>query len=99
MATQYRELFAMLSRHRVEYVVIGGVAMVLHGAPINTLDVDIVYLRSDENNERLLAALDELDAHFNDLTGRRLRVGKSSLALPGPKLLRTSLGPAPTGRI
>lgn len=92
MATRFRELLTVLARHRVDHVIIGGVAMVLHGAPISTLDVDVVYRRSDENIDRLLTALDELDAHFHDLSGRRLRATKSLLDLPSPKLLRTSLG-------
>lgn len=92
MATRFHELLAVLARHGVDHVVIGGVAMVLHGAPINTLDIDIVYRRTDENIDRLLRALEEIDAHFDDLTGRRLRATASLLRLPSPKLLKTKLG-------
>jgi hypothetical protein len=74
-------------------VVVGGVAAVLNGAPISTLDLDIVHARSEENLDRLLAALTELDARYRDLTGRVLRPERSALAGDGHHLLITSYGP------
>jgi len=51
-----------LHNHRVEYVVIGGFAGDLLGAPLNTNDLDICYERTAENMHRLAAALLELRA-------------------------------------
>ena len=59
---EHLELLRGVHRHGVEYVVVGGLAAVLQGAPVTTLDVDIVYARSEENVGRLEAALTELDA-------------------------------------
>ena len=42
---------------KVEYVLIGGAAMMLHGAAYVTRDVDICYARSASNVEALVAAL------------------------------------------
>ena len=56
------ELFASLDRRRVRYVLIGGLAAVLHGSPLPTIDADICPLKDRDNLERLAAALDELDA-------------------------------------
>ncbi len=53
----FAELF---ERHGVEYVVIGGMAEVLHGGLRPTYDVDLCYRRSPENLKRLAAALREL---------------------------------------
>lgn len=39
---------ALLDAH-VEFIVIGGLAAVLHGAPLVTADVDIVHRKSPEN--------------------------------------------------
>lgn len=89
--TQYLELLRLLHRHGVEYVVVGGLAAVLQGAPITTLDVDVVYDRSEENVERLEAALTELDARVRT-DPRGLRVDRSHLRSAGHKLLRTKLG-------
>lgn len=55
-------IIAALGRHDVEYVLIGGVASVLHGAPTVTTDLDIVPERSDANIGRLIACLQGLDA-------------------------------------
>ncbi len=46
-----RDFYSILDalvRHRVDFIVVGGVAAVLEGAPISTFDLDIVYNRSDE---------------------------------------------------
>ena len=57
-------LFAALVDAGVEYVLIGGLAGVLHGSPAMTNDADIVPSRSDENLRRLSAALRALDARL-----------------------------------
>jgi hypothetical protein len=51
-----------LTRHRVEFVLIGGLAGVAMGSAFQTRDVDIAYSRTPDNLERLAAALRELDA-------------------------------------
>lgn len=50
--------------HRVEYVVIGGLAAVLHGAPVSTFDVDVVAPFVPENVERMHAALQGINPRF-----------------------------------
>jgi hypothetical protein len=92
-APRFGDALATLARHGVEFVVVGGVAAVLNGAPISTFDLDIVHARSEENLDRLLAALTELDARYRDLTGRVLRPERSALAGEGHHLLITSCGP------
>jgi len=41
----------------VNFIVIGGVAAVLHGSPVVTFDFDIAYERTTDNLERLAAVL------------------------------------------
>ena len=59
-----QELLAVLDRHGVRYVLIGGLAAVLHGASHVTTDLDIVPLEAKENLRRLSEALKELDARI-----------------------------------
>lgn len=58
------ELFACLDRHGVRYVLIGGLAAVLHGSPLLTSDADICPARDPDNLIHLAAALDDLDARI-----------------------------------
>jgi len=53
-----------LQRHRVRFVVIGGVAGRLWGSPTMTNDIDICYDREPANLERLAAALTDLGARL-----------------------------------
>ncbi len=55
-------ILGILDRHRVRYVLIGGLAATLHGFPTATFDIDLAPEQSRENIERLAAALTELDA-------------------------------------
>jgi len=76
-----------LNRHGVEYVLIGGLASELLGAPVGTNDIDICYRRTPENMTRLAEALEELHARLRVpgvdedlpfiLDGRTLAAGDS----------------------
>jgi predicted nucleotidyltransferase len=51
----------VLTRHGVEFIVIGGQAEWVMGSPRITFDVDLCYRRNRENLERLANALKELN--------------------------------------
>jgi hypothetical protein len=78
---------------RVDFIVVGGVAAVLDGAPINTFDLDVVHSRSEANITRLLAVLEELDAVYRIQPERRIRPAASHLASAGHQNLITPYGP------
>ena len=59
-----QEILRVLDRNGVDYVLIGGLAAILHGAPHLTTDVDIVPEEGVRNLERLSAALKELRARI-----------------------------------
>lgn len=56
-------IVAVLNRHQVRFVVIGGMAAIVRDLPVPaTVDIDITPSRDPPNLERLVAAFDELDA-------------------------------------
>ncbi|HKG42920.1 MAG TPA: DUF6036 family nucleotidyltransferase [Gaiellaceae bacterium] len=57
-----RALLATFADHRVEYVVIGGIALVLHGGLRTTEDLDIVPDPDPANLDRLCQILQAMDA-------------------------------------
>jgi tRNA nucleotidyltransferase/poly(A) polymerase len=59
MLNRLQDVFKSFQQHEVRYVVIGGVASVLHGVPRATFDLDILIDATTENAQRLLAALVE----------------------------------------
>ena len=89
---KFLQQLQVLIRHEVDFIVVGGVAAVFEGAPIITLDLDIVYNRSPENNPRLAAALRELNATYKDLAGRRTVPDLLKLETIERHLLLTDLG-------
>jgi predicted nucleotidyltransferase len=92
-ALKFVGILRVLSAHGVEYILVGGMAAIVEGAPISTFDLDIVFQKTDENLERLLAALQELEARYLDPAGRHLTPDATKLATLRLHQLVTSLGP------
>ena len=59
MQSDFRELFALLNRHRVEFLIVGGYALAFHGAPRYTGDIDILVNPTRSNALSILSALTE----------------------------------------
>ena len=89
----FLEILRILSRHKVDFIVVGGICGVLHGAPVTTFDLDLVHSRSQDNLNRLISALEELDAYYRGRGDQRLKPGLSHLSSPGRQLLMTKVGP------
>ncbi len=90
---QITKLLEELCAAGVEFIVIGGAAGILHGAPVTTMDLDIVHRRTPENIARLLEVLRRLGAYFHpDLAQRRLPPREDDLAGHGHLNLQTKLG-------
>jgi len=69
-ALDLRALLATLDRHAVEYTVIGGVAVQVHGHRRTTKDLDVIPAPERANLERLTDALAELEARPRDIPSR-----------------------------
>lgn len=75
-----RRLLETLARHRVDFVVIGGVAVQAHGHPRTTQDLDVVPAPDTANLERLAAALDELGVEPTAIDGELQTIDPSDPA-------------------
>jgi hypothetical protein len=62
-----RELLQRLTERGVDFVVVGGVAVILQASPRFTKDLDICYAPEQQNLERLGAVLVELGAKLRGL--------------------------------
>jgi len=83
-AADLSALLAQLCDAGVEFIVVGGAAAVIHGAPITTNDLDIVHQRTPENVARLLGLVLRLDAIMRyDVANRGLRPTAEMLAGTG----------------
>lgn len=91
--SDFTEILRVLSDYDVDFVVVGALSAVLQGAPIMTLDIDIVHERSEANVERLIGALSALDACYRGHGDRVLRPTAERLLGPGHQLMTTRAGP------
>ena len=92
MNPSFREILELLNKHEVEYIVVGGVAAVIRGAPVTTFDLDALVRVSEENATRLTAALDELDARYREHQST-IKPKKKDILAGGHLLLMTRAGP------
>jgi hypothetical protein len=92
MATEsFRRILEILEQHGVEYVVVGGVAAVLQGAPLTTFDIDALVRVDRSNVARLAEALTMLEARYREHA--TLRPTPADLEAGGHLLLMTNCGP------
>lgn len=59
---RHRDLLRVLTAHCVDFVLVGGVALQLHGFSGSTLDIDITISVDEPNGARIAAALEHLHA-------------------------------------
>jgi hypothetical protein len=86
-------MLASLHAAGVEFIVVGGTAAVMLGAPVSTQDLDIVHRRSPENVTRLLDWLLAHDAyHRFDIANRHIAPTVALLSGNGHINLQTDLG-------
>ncbi len=67
MIIRSKALFACLEKHNVKYVVIGGVAAILHGVPRMTGDIDLLIESTPDNARRMLDTLKDLGYDTSEL--------------------------------
>lgn len=87
------ELLNQLLEAEVEFIVVGGAAAVLQGAPLTTRDLDVVYRQTEANVARLMGVLSANSARIRDPAGRHL-LPSLNLLLKGKQILMvTDAGP------
>jgi hypothetical protein len=86
-------LLRVFQEGKSEFIVVGGLAAVLNGAPVQTYDVDLVYSRTTENIGRLILVLESIGAIFRIRPARRLKPTASHLSGNGHLNLITRFGP------
>lgn len=82
--TDPERIFAALAEHEVDYVVVGGLAVQVHGHVRTTNDLDLIPQPSRRNLARLAYALNALGA-------RVLNPGSEDLAIDATMLPRATL--------
>ena len=91
--TDFEGLLQALVSAGVEFIVIGGVAAKAHGAPRLTVDLDVVYGRSDANLVRLASALSPLKPYLRGAPpGLPFHLDRETLRRGLNFTLRTSRG-------
>lgn len=57
MQPDFEELLRLLEKAAVEYLIVGGYAVALHGYPRYTKDIDLFFSPNDENIDRIIETL------------------------------------------
>ena len=81
LAPDFDEFCALLSAREVEYVIIGAHALAFHGAPRFTGDLDVLIKPTEENGQRLLAAIADFGFPTTPLTPLDIVRGRKVLEM------------------
>lgn len=68
MNADFRDILGLLSKHNVDFLVVGAHALAAHGLIRATGDLDIWVRRSPDNADRVWRALAEFGAPMSDLS-------------------------------
>lgn len=90
LAVEFREFLRSLSEHHVEYLLVGGYAVVYHGYRRATGDMDIWMARNKANAENIVAALVAFGFADTAVTPE-LFVEPDSITRMGNEPLRTAI--------
>ncbi|MBC8180243.1 hypothetical protein H8E88_03880 [candidate division KSB1 bacterium] len=77
----------------INFILVGGLAAVVQGAPVTTIDVDIVYDQSSDNIEKLYEFLKSIDAFYRRPDDKVILPKKDDFLQMAHRLLTTRLGP------
>jgi len=77
-----KSICELLNKHQVEYIIIGGFAVIYHGYPRSTADLDFWYAPTTENFIRLIAAFQEHGVDTSDLKTIVFDPDKTYLRIP-----------------
>jgi len=90
----FPKLLRLLTEHDVAFLIIGGVAAVIHGSSRLTQDLDVVYQRSPQNLTRLVQALAEQSPYLRGAPpGLPFQWSVATLRMGLNFTLETSVGP------
>jgi hypothetical protein len=94
----FLDVCTLLNKHAVEYMVIGGVAVIFHGYTRATADLDFWYRPSLENFQKILKAFKEYGIDVSELEDLVFDPQTTYIRLPTPGV-RTELLPAIAGNL
>ena len=82
-----------LIKAEVKFILVGGLAAVIQGAPVTTMDVDIVYNRSSENVSKLFEFLKSISAIYRRPDNKIIAPKEEGFSVMGHALFTTRIGP------
>lgn len=91
--TELSSILEELLKANIKFILVGGLAAVVQGAPITTMDVDIVYDRSTKNISKLLSFLKSIDAFYRRPDDKKIEPKEDDFLTLGLRLFVTRLGP------
>jgi hypothetical protein len=77
----------------IDFILVGGLAAVVQGAPVTTMDVAIVHHQSPENIAKLLAFLKSIDAFHRRPDDKVIEPKEDDISGMGHALFTTRHGP------
>lgn len=87
------QLLEELLKADIRFILVGGLAEAIHGSPMTTLDIDILYDPSSDNVDRLFVFLQSIDVMYRRPDDKIIQLKKEDFLEEGHLLLITRLGP------
>ena len=86
LPTDFSDFLSLLNAHQVEYLLVGGYAVTIHGYVRATGDMDIFVAATRENAERVVAAIREFGFALPNLNAELVLEPRKILRMGSPPL-------------
>lgn len=84
LTRDFKELLILLNENKVEYLIVGGYAVIIYGYPRLTIDIDIWVNPVKDNSEKVIKTIKDFGFSFENLTEKDFEKSDNVIQLGRP---------------
>lgn len=84
MIQDFKEFLELLNKNEVEYLIVGGYAVIAYGYPRLTIDIDVWVKVSDDNSRKVIKTIEDFGFKFDNLNAEDFNIPDNVIQLGRP---------------
>ena len=84
MIQDFKEFLELLNKNEVEYLIVGGYAVIAYGYPRLTIDIDVWVKVGDDNSGKVIKTIEDFGFKFDNLNAKDFNIPDNVIQLGRP---------------